>query len=148
MLECDMIIARGSPNSLMEAVVCNIPIICVGALPGQEEHNPLVMARHHLGVVCESPKQLPDVVNSLIANDGERWKQLRDGQLKYRNLDAAKDIVDILCARLNKLDYPTPTYKLKNPLLDYMESFRQALHSESKHKRYHRVKHDDDYFQQ
>ena len=148
MLECDMIIARGSPNSLMEAVVCNIPIICVGALPGQEEHNPQVMARHHLGVICQSPRQLPDVVNSLIANDGQRWRELRDGQLKYRNLDAAKDIVDILCARLKKLDYPTPIYKLKNPLLDYMESFRQLLHDDSKHKRYHRVKHNDDYFQQ
>ena len=85
-----MIIARGSPNSLMEAVVCNIPIICVGALPGQEEHNPQVMARHHLGVICQSPRQLPDVVNSLIANDGQRWRELRDGQLKLCNLDAAK----------------------------------------------------------
>ena len=46
------------------------------------------------------------------------------------------------------IDPATPIYKLKNPLLDYMESFRQLLRDDSKHKRYHRVKHNDDYFQQ
>ncbi len=146
MLECDVIIARGSPNSLMEAVVCNIPIICIGALPGQEEHNPLVMARHHLGIICKSPRQLPDAVNSLLENDGALWRKLRDGQLKYRNLDVAKGIVDTLCAHLNKLDYPTPVYKLKNPLLDYVETRKQQQQEEGK--RYRRVKHNDDFFNQ
>lgn len=142
MIECDMIIARGSPNSLMEAVVCNIPIICVGALPGQEEHNPTIMVRHNLGVVCDSPRELPDVVRRLLADDAAGWKRLRDGQLKYRDLDIAAHIVDELCARLKPLDYVVPPFKLKNPLMDYVETKRQ-LRTEHKQKRYRRAHHDD-----
>lgn len=148
MLACDMIIARGSPNSLMEAVVCNIPIICVGALPGQEEHNPLIMVRHDLGVICDSPRRLPDVVRSLTANDGEKWKRLRDGQQKYRDFDIAAHIVDLICSRLESLDYEIPHYKLKTPLIDYVAIRRQLAKAEgtSGHKRYHRAKHDDEAF--
>ena len=125
MLSNDIIIARGSPNSLTEAIVCNIPIICIGALPGQEEHNPLLLERHGLGRICESPKRLPDVVGMLIENDGAVWKQLRDGQQAYRNLDAAKDIVDAVCARLTKLDYTVPEYRIKNPILNLIENQRE-----------------------
>lgn len=148
MLECDMIIARGSPNSLMEAVVCNIPIICVGALPGQEEHNPLVMQRHDLGVICDSPKELPDVVERLIANGGEKWRKLRDGQLRYRDLDIARGIVDLLCERMHELDYRVPPYKLKNPLTDFFETRAQREEERKRSKRYHRAAHDDDLFKQ
>lgn len=142
MMECDMIIARGSPNSLMEAVVCNIPIICVGALPGQEEHNPAIMARHSLGVNCDSPRELPNVVNRLLADGAAGWRRLRDGQLKYRDLDAAAHIVDALCARLKPLDYAVPPFKLKNPIMDYVETRRQSRAGQGP-KRYRRAKKSD-----
>ena len=32
----DLVIARASPNTLMEAVVMNVPILITGSLPGQE----------------------------------------------------------------------------------------------------------------
>ena len=145
MQECDMIIARGSPNSLMEAVVCNIPIICVGALPGQEEHNPQLMARHNLGVICQSPRQLPEVVEGLLSEGGALWRRLRDGQLKYRDLDVARRIVDIICERMTPLDYTIPPYKLKNPLMDFVETHQHQLRGG---KRYRRAHKDDDYFSQ
>ena len=121
----DIMIARGSPNSVTEAVDCNIPIVCVGALPGQEEHNPLLLERYDLGRVCDDKKRLAQVVRMLIDNGGEDWKRVRDAQAKWRRLDAAADIMNAVCAILKPLDYTVPEFRLINPLHDRIERRRQ-----------------------
>ena len=54
MLESDIMIARGSPNSFFEAVVMNVPLIITGALPGQEQGNPGIGGKLRAG--ASSPK--------------------------------------------------------------------------------------------
>ena len=40
MLQTDIMLTRASPNTMMEAIMCNVPLVITGALPGQEEGNP------------------------------------------------------------------------------------------------------------
>ena len=56
MLESDIMIARGSPNSFFEGVVMNVPLIITGALPGQEQGNPELVERYGLGIVSKGVK--------------------------------------------------------------------------------------------
>ncbi|MDR0287547.1 MAG: glycosyltransferase [Clostridiales bacterium] len=96
MLESDIIFLRGSPNSMFEAVNCNVPIIVTGALPGQEEGNPEYAEKNNLGVVCEHPRKIIKVVSDLLANDWERLKNISESQREFIKSDAAEDIANTI----------------------------------------------------
>ena len=94
MLESDIMIARGSPNSFFEAVVMNVPLIITGALPGQEQGNPELVENYGLGIVSEGVKRLPAAVKRLLAEDGKELARIRASQQKYRRFDNAKRIAE------------------------------------------------------
>lgn len=96
MLASDLILARGSPNTLMEAVMCSIPLVVTGALPGQEEGNPGYIEKHGLGVVCDEPSSLKATVSALLANNCEKLMQIKKNQAQYRDPNSAKNIVEFI----------------------------------------------------
>jgi processive 1,2-diacylglycerol beta-glucosyltransferase len=96
MLDSDILITRASPNTFMEAVMCNVPLIITGALPGQEEGNPDFVEKHSLGVVCNSPKEIKATVQRLLDNHAEELNKIKQSQRQYRDPDAAKKIIDFI----------------------------------------------------
>lgn len=114
MAECDLVIARGSPNTLMEAVVLNVPVLITGSLPGQEADNPALMVSHNLGVVCENPESAPAIIAALMRDGGKRLSEIRAAQRAYRNLDNAKNIAQLL-------------YDMAVPVERYMPRYKQRL---------------------
>lgn len=85
MLESDVMFARASPNTMMEAVMCNVPLVITGALPGQEEGNPGYALKYNLGVVCKKVPELKQVVGELLADDAKKLNAIKKAQLEYRN---------------------------------------------------------------
>ncbi len=106
MAQSDLVIARGSPNTMMEAVVMGVPLMITGCLPGQEADNPALMVTHNLGVLCQSPESAPAIVKALMANNGKRLHEIRQAQLAYRNFDNAKHIAQRLCELALPDDFP------------------------------------------
>lgn len=96
MIKSDLVIARGSPNTMMEAVVLGVPLMITGSLPGQEADNPALMISHNLGILCENPESAPAIVTALMSNDGKRLREIRQAQREYRNFDNAKNIAERL----------------------------------------------------
>ena len=96
MADKDLLIARGSPNSLMEGVVMNLPLIVTGALPGQEQDNPQLIANHNLGVVCEGPEKIPQQIDILLQDHCRQYREIAAAQREYRDLDNAKKIAEYL----------------------------------------------------
>ncbi len=96
MLAADILVARASPNVLMEAVNLCKPVIVVGALKGQEEKNPEFVVRHNLGVYCKSIKTLPNTVHELLSQNGKKLKEIHDSQFKFRNPRAAREIAEFI----------------------------------------------------
>lgn len=90
----DVGIVRGSPNVLMECITCNLPVIVTGALPGQEEGNIDFILLNDLGLLCHNNLELVKTVNRLLVNDKERLIRIKKSQLAFRDLEAAKKIVD------------------------------------------------------
>ena len=107
MLKSDLVIARGSPNTMMEAVVLGVPLMITGSLPGQEADNPALMISHNLGILCENPDAAPQMVKALMANGGKRLHEIHTSQLEYRNLDNAK----LIAERLYELALPNEREK-------------------------------------
>lgn len=96
MMDTDILIARASPNTMMEAVVMNVPLIITGALPGQEAENPALVRDHNLGVVCTDPDTIPSIIEQLVRDHGRGLEEIRESQRVYRDLDAAEKIVSLV----------------------------------------------------
>lgn len=123
MLGSDLVIARGSPNTLMEAVVLGVPLVITGSLPGQEADNPAMMVSHNLGVLCENPNTLPSIVGALMANNGQRLKEIRSAQRAYRDLDNAKNIARLIHDAAVSQERPVP----KKRMMLISQHNRQAM---------------------
>jgi processive 1,2-diacylglycerol beta-glucosyltransferase len=103
MLSSDIAFTRGSPNVMMEAISCNIPLVITGALPGQEEGNPEFAEKYNLGIVCNEVKDIKGVISDLLENSAKKLSQMKNSQKNYVNSNVAKDIVDfILSINLSK----------------------------------------------
>lgn len=100
MLETGIMFTRASPNTMMEAIMCNVPLVITGALPGQEEGNPAFALKHGIGVVCTRPAQLMETVSGLLTNNCEKLIQMKKSQIRYRNPNGAKNITDFVISRL------------------------------------------------
>jgi len=105
MLSSDIAFTRGSPNVMMEAVACNVPLIITGNLPGQEEGNPAYMQKYNLGVVCKDVRKLRHTVNELLENNGEKLNRIKQSQKEFLNPNVAKEIVSFLLS-IDKQEEP------------------------------------------
>ena len=100
MRAADLAIVRGSPNTMLEGVMCNTPLLVMGALPGQEEANPAFVLNHDLGAVCDGNKNIVETVERLLAYDAAQLNAIRRAQRRFRNPNSSQEIVDFICAQL------------------------------------------------
>jgi UDP-N-acetylglucosamine:LPS N-acetylglucosamine transferase len=96
MLEADILVVRASPNVLMEAINLNKPVIVTGSLMGQEAKNPDYVLKYNLGVVCKDMKKLPSIVDSLLAENGKKLKEIKSNQKNFIKKNAALEIAEII----------------------------------------------------
>lgn len=96
MMTSDIAFTRASPNVMMEAVSCNVPLIITGALPGQEEGNPYFAEKYNLGVYCGSIKNIYNLVNELQQNNNKKLDEMRKAQRKFINYNCAEEVVEFI----------------------------------------------------
>ena len=96
MFASDIAITRGSPNVIMEAVSCNLPLVITGALPGQEEGNPAFAEKYNLAVICTNTKNIKNTVQSLLDDNGRKLNQIKKFQMDYTDPNIAQNIVDFI----------------------------------------------------
>ena len=129
MLEADIAIMRGSPNSMMEAVVCNTPLVITGSLSGQEARNPEFALMHGLGMVCRERRKLLPIIRGLIENGAEGLNRIAEKQRAYRNFGNAADIAAFLAGQA--LDKPPviPPFEPRFPVLFQAAELYRRLES-------------------
>ncbi len=96
MEEVDILITRGSPNVLMEAVASNLPTIITGALLGQEEQNSYYIEKNKLGVLCCDYNNLKSTIEKLLEFDGKIINEIRKSQREYRDKESVKKSADFI----------------------------------------------------
>jgi processive 1,2-diacylglycerol beta-glucosyltransferase len=96
MLDSDIAFTRGSPNVMMEAIACNVPLVITDALPGQEAENPKFAEKYNVGVVCKDIKNMQSTISNLLANNAEKLNQIKDSQRSYSNPYVANNIVNFI----------------------------------------------------
>lgn len=94
MLASDIAFTRGSPNVMMEAIACNVPLIITGALPGQEQENPDFAVNNKLGIYCDDLENLSSIVSALLADNAKGLNEIKNAQKEFFDHESAKKIVD------------------------------------------------------
>ncbi|MEQ2527350.1 glycosyltransferase [Robertmurraya yapensis] len=81
---------------LSEAVVKNVPIVLLGATPGQERENALFFQSHGAAIFCEKWEQLVAEIQQLVTDD-EKLKEMKAAVTSLLSPQAAGKIVtDVL----------------------------------------------------
>lgn len=96
MVSSDVLIMRASPNSVIEAIALNVPVILFGQLAGQELHNPDVLQAHGVARYCPTPEALPACVKALFANGGAEVETMRAAQRAYAPGDVTEQTARLL----------------------------------------------------
>ena len=91
--ENDILITRSGPTAIIEAINCLIPIVSMGALPGQEEENPIYIDNNGLGYDTSSTDDIFNKIDLLIANNRENLVKMREKQFEYYGRDVREKIV-------------------------------------------------------
>lgn len=102
MLASDIAFTRGSPNVMMEAVACNVPLIITGSLPGQEQENPEFAVNNKLGIFCDDLSKLSSIVTNLLSNNAKGLNEIKQAQRDYFDHDSAKKIVEYVLSLITK----------------------------------------------
>ncbi len=98
MLSSDVAFMRGSPNTIMEAINCCLPVIITDALPGQEAGNPAYFVDNSLGCYAHTLDDIKNTVIELLDNDAEKLLKIKDTQKQFRNSNAAKEIAEFIAS--------------------------------------------------
>ncbi len=96
MLTSDIVFTRASPNVMMEAVACNVPIVMTGELPGQEQGNSHFAEKYNLGIYCHSTKNIYNIVYELLKDNNKKLEEIKRDQRKYVNFNSDEEIVDFI----------------------------------------------------
>ena len=91
--ENDILITRSGPTAIIEAINCLIPIVSMGALPGQEEENPIYIDDNGLGYDTSSTDDIFNKIDLLVANNRENLVKMREKQFDYYGRDVREKIV-------------------------------------------------------
>ena len=92
----DILITRSGPTAIIEAVNCIIPIVSMGALPGQEEENPIYIQQNGLGLDSKSTDDIFNKIDLLLENNREKLVKMREAQFDYYGRNVRDSIVKYL----------------------------------------------------
>jgi processive 1,2-diacylglycerol beta-glucosyltransferase len=106
MFTSDVVVTRGSPNVMFEAIASNTPLIITGALPGQEQDNPAFVEKLNLGIICKSPNEIKHTVIKLLENNGKELINILHSQRDFIHSNAAEDIMNFIL-KMEESDYNT-----------------------------------------
>lgn len=62
MAASDCVVTKAGPGTIAEALICGLPIVLSGYIPGQEAGNVDYVVDHNVGVFCAEPEGIADIV--------------------------------------------------------------------------------------
>lgn len=94
---CDLVITKGGPGAVYEAIAKDLPMIITSWLPGQEEGNVELVLKEKLGKVEKDYHKIPALIKEMLARKNsikfrENISQIKNPQAVY---EIAKVILKI-----------------------------------------------------
>ncbi len=90
---CDCIVTKAGPGTIAEALICGLPIILSGFIPGQEEGNVPFVVENGVGVYEKSPAAIAAIVARWFGPERERLREMAARARALGHPHATFDIV-------------------------------------------------------
>ena len=96
MVASDVLVTKAGPGTLAEAMVCGVPVLLYGHIPGQEEGNVAFVLNHRLGEYETDPRRMATILSSWFAREEDVLEPMRRRSRSLAHTDATERIVDLL----------------------------------------------------
>jgi 1,2-diacylglycerol 3-beta-galactosyltransferase len=91
MRNSDLLITKAGPGTVYEAVACQLPVVIISHIPGQEEGNADHFVKMGVAAVSSSPGDTVQLIRGFIANRAA-LANMRNPSLAQRTCQAADRI--------------------------------------------------------
>ena len=92
MAASDCVITKAGPGTVAEALICGLPILLSGFIPGQEEGNVSYVVENGVGTYCDVPDGIAEIVSGWVGGSEQAQMSARARSLGRPR--SAYDIVD------------------------------------------------------
>ena len=106
MAACDCIVTKAGPGTIAEALICGLPIVLSGFIPGQEEGNVPYVVENGVGEYSTAPREIAAIV--------ARW------------FGPERDDLPIMAARARELGHPQATFDIVRSTINLLEAYPHA----------------------
>jgi 1,2-diacylglycerol 3-beta-galactosyltransferase len=100
MRAADVLVSKAGSLTLSEALACELPIVLMGALPGQEEGNIDFVVRREVGVFAPTPHEVAQHLRSLLAPGEKTLARMRANARRLSRPTAAAEVARLVFAQL------------------------------------------------
>jgi 1,2-diacylglycerol 3-beta-galactosyltransferase len=88
----DVIVTKAGPGSICEALVCHLPIVLSGYVPGQEEGNVEYVVSNKVGELAQDPVTLISILRRLIKPGSQVFREWTSNAQRISRPQASFDI--------------------------------------------------------
>jgi 1,2-diacylglycerol 3-beta-galactosyltransferase len=113
MRAADVLVTKGGPGTISEALNAGLPIILYSRLPGQEDGNVVYVVRKRAGVWAPTPERVVETLRRWVDDPVEREKVAQACHRAARP-EAARTIARIIGAKLNLIEEKTDLLVLES----------------------------------
>jgi len=94
MTASDIIVTKGGPGAVFEAIAKELPLVITNWLPGQEEGNVRYVKAHGIGVVERNPKDVSGMIKRILEKD--LYSKMKEKIKAIRKPRSVFDIAELI----------------------------------------------------
>ncbi|HEX6817050.1 MAG TPA: glycosyltransferase [Ktedonobacterales bacterium] len=107
MRAADVLVSKAGSLTLSEALACALPVVLMGALPGQEEGNVAFVETCRIGIFAPTPRQVVFHLRRLLAPGNDTLARMSATARRLRRSGVAFDAAGLVFAHLPPASAPS-----------------------------------------
>ena len=115
MAASDCMITKAGPGTIAEALICGLPLILSSFIPGQEEGNVPYVVNNQVGVHCEEPVEIAEIIQRWFGPEQATLQRLANNARQLGHPQATFQIVESIAALLATSAQATVAERLITP---------------------------------
>jgi 1,2-diacylglycerol 3-beta-galactosyltransferase len=96
MLASDCVVTKAGPGTIAEALICGLPMVISGFIPGQEEGNVNYVVDHRVGKFTTEPQEIGEIVRGWFSTGEVELTQMSQTALRLGHPQATFEIVQTI----------------------------------------------------
>ncbi len=102
MFAADCMVTKAGPGTISEALVCGLPLVLSGFIPGQEAANVNYVVGNGAGLFASQPQEIAAIVGRWLGSERDQAKRFADNARRLGRSDATERILNRIVSLCNE----------------------------------------------